>query len=265
MSDLWKYVPDPACGGCSILPPAAMFSADNHICPGTCIDFTNLTTNGISFQWNFPGATPATSTDVSPTSICYPSPGSYDVTLIASNANGDDTLTLANYITVYPYPSPQGILQSGDTLFANQGAVTYQWYHDGNLIAGATNYFYVATESGDYNVVATDINNCEVEAAIFDVIAAVEPVPSSDLLNVFPNPADELLQISYRIRTNSPQEISIYNSSGKMVMDIHPVPVSGKAQKQDIDVSAFVPGLYLVRVSRGGVSTSVKLRVIHLD
>jgi hypothetical protein len=65
------------------------------------------------------------------------------------------------YITVYPFPPAQGILQSGDTLYANAGAVTYQWYFNNNLIPGATNYFYVAPASGDYNVVATDGNGCE--------------------------------------------------------------------------------------------------------
>ena len=44
----------------------------------------------------------------------------------------------------------------------------YQWYYDGILIPGATDYFYIAPQSGNYNVVATDANDCEVEAVIFD-------------------------------------------------------------------------------------------------
>ena len=68
-------------------------------------------------------------------------------------------------MTVYPYPAPQGIMQNGDTLFANQGAVSYQWYHDGVIIPGATDYFYIASEGGDYNIVATDANNCEIGRA----------------------------------------------------------------------------------------------------
>src|SRR6185369_199045 len=101
---------------------------------------------------------------VNPTQICYNTPGTYPVSLIAWNSADTDTITLNNYITVYPYPAPQGISQSGDTLIANAGAVSYQWYHNGLPVAGATNYFYIATEGGDYNIVATDANGCEVEA-----------------------------------------------------------------------------------------------------
>ena len=66
--------------------PVALFSSPNHICPGTCTDFTNLSTNATSFEWTFTGANPSSSTDVSPTSICYNTPGSYPVTLIAIGA-----------------------------------------------------------------------------------------------------------------------------------------------------------------------------------
>src|SRR6185295_8944256 len=161
---------------------------DNHICPGTCTDFTNLSQNAVTYQWTFTGATPATSTDTDPSTVCYNTPGSYSVQLIATNAITSDTLTLNNFITVYPYPPAQGILQSGDTLFANQGSVSYQWYFSGALIPGATDYFYVATQSGDYNVVCTDGNGCEVEAVIFDVISKVQSlVEQGNPIRVFPN------------------------------------------------------------------------------
>jgi len=177
--------------------PVASFSAPNMICPGTCTDFTNLSVNGTSYIWIFPGANTATSTDFNPVNICYNTPGVYDVTLIASSSFGSDTLLLADYITVYPTPLPQGIFQSGDTLFANPGAVSYQWYYNGNAIPGATSYFYVAFTSGDYNVVATDNNGCEVEAVINNVIAGLTSARfNGEGVMVFPNPVLEKLSIS---------------------------------------------------------------------
>jgi len=122
-------------------PPNAAFVAPNHLCPGTCTAFQNHSTHATSYIWMFPGAAPNTSTDQDPTNICYNTPGNYSVSLIAINAIDTDTLTLNNFITVYPFPSPQGILQNGDTLFANQGAIAYQWYQGGNLITGATIIF----------------------------------------------------------------------------------------------------------------------------
>jgi len=147
-NDLWKFsVEDTTCGFCAA-QPVALFMAPNTICPGTCIDFINQSQGALSISWSFPGGIPSVSTDVNP-NICYNVPGSYDVTLIATNALSSDTLALNNYMTVNPFPPPQGILQNGDTLFSNAGAVSYQWYHNGVLIPGATDYYYVAPESSD--------------------------------------------------------------------------------------------------------------------
>src|SRR5205085_11031698 len=49
LNDLWRYVPDPNCGACSLVP-IAMFSAPNHICPGTCTDFINSSSAPTSFH-----------------------------------------------------------------------------------------------------------------------------------------------------------------------------------------------------------------------
>ena len=241
---------NPAVPPCLGINPVALFSAPNHICPGTCTSFNNLSLNCFSFIWNFPGASPSVSTDINPTNICYNTPGTYPVTLIGSNSTTSDTLTLNNYITVYPFPPPQGISQSGDTLFANAGAASYQWYNDGVIINGATDYFYVATVSGDYNVVATDNNGCEVEAVIFDVIAqAGSPDPVSGI-EIFPNPAADILTIaSPRFPINS---IRIFNALGKIVMNIGSEKISQVNHEVPVDVSVLAPGIYFLEAGMDG-------------
>jgi hypothetical protein len=196
---------------------SAAFTGVNMICPGTCTDFINLSQGANSYLWLFPGSSVVSSSDANPVNICYNTPGSYDVTLIAGDGNSYDTLIIPGYVTVYPSPPPQSIMQSGDTLIAIQGAVSYQWYHNGNMIPGATDYFYVAQLSGDYNVVTTDINGCEVEAVIYDVIALVEtvrilPPEFSVLYNKETNTVKLFCQSD-----NSPLTISLFNSYGAMM------------------------------------------------
>ena len=251
------------------LLPTAVFSAPNHICPGTCVNFTNTSVNATSYLWTFPGANPSTSTDVSPQNICYNNPGSYDVQLVATNGAGNDTLALANYITVYPQPPPQGIIQSGDTLFAIAGATSYQWYYNGNIINGATNYFCVATQSGNYNVVATDNNGCEVEAAIFDVAATVSPLSFGDGSGVrlFPNPVGTELKIqNAEFKIGTALRISVYNVLGEKVITEWPAansqwpvaksPHSTEAQREggqqlavSLDVSQLPTGIYTIEIT----------------
>ena len=234
--------------------PIAIFSAPNHICPGTCTNFNNLSVNGTSFLWSFPGGNPSVSTDYNPTGICYNTPGAYPVTLIATNANGSDTITLNNYITVFPYPAPQGITQNGDTLFANAGAVTYQWYQDGVMIPGATDYFYVAPSSGNYNVVATDENDCEVEAVIFDVIAGLSPVLSAEeSISLYPNPVRNEFVIS-NLDAGKNYILSIYNALGMVVKHEEILTTA----KTTFDVSSLAEGIYWLELSYGNKISRLK-------
>jgi len=248
---------NPNVAPCLGINPVALFSAPNHICPGTCTDFNNLSLNCFTFQWSFPGGTPSVSTDVNPTNICYNSPGTYPVTLIGSNSTTSDTLTLNNYLTVYPYPPPQGILQSGDTLFANAGAVSYQWYYNGTIINGATQYFYLATQSGDYNVVATDNNGCEVEAVINDVMAGIgQDFEISEGLITFPNPAAGKLTIQSRSQSGlkfsnlDDIKISVYNMVGEKIATLKP-NAGSKSNELTVDTSILPSGIYSLSLKIG--------------
>jgi len=234
---------------CPNSTPVAAFSGPNHICPGTCTDFTNLSSNGVSFIWSFPGGNPAVSTDANPTGICYNTPGNYSVTLIANGVNGSDTLTLNNYITVYPFPAPQGITQIGDTLFANQGATSYQWFQDGTLIPGATDYYYVATMSGNYNVVATDENDCEVEAAVFDVVAGLASIPApKTILNIYPNPVGDEMFVQANYMKGNTVDVSIYDMLGTNVMNVF------SRNPFRLNVADLPSGVYYIQLTSGNDS-----------
>ena len=233
--------------------PVALFSAPDSICPGTCTDFMNLSQNASTYQWYFPGAAPSVSTDTDPAGICYNAPGSYDVTLVASGASGTDSVTLANYITVYPYPPPQGISQGGDTLYAYHGATTYQWYHDGVLIPGATDYFYVVITGGNFNVVCTDSNNCEVEAGIFDVVAGIATHMNGDASKVklFPNPAGDWLEITLTGWEEKNVIIKIYEITGRKIYSAEMALKGNDVRKTYLDCSRWASGTYWMEVSSG--------------
>ena len=242
-ADLWVYTPDSTCVNiCNGL--MASFSSANNICPGACINFTNQSFLANSYQWIFNGATPATSTDINPQNICYAAPGTYDVTLIASDSVNSDTLTLNNYITVFPFPAPQSINQVGDTLIAIAGSPFYQWYMNGTLIAGATDYFYVAMSNGNYNVITTDTNGCEVEAAINDVIASMVTFSYADDLGMmlFPNPVEDELEIRIEHSKIKNAEINIYNVLGLIVFS------ADIDERMVLDCERLPRGIYMLEV-----------------
>lgn len=68
---------------------------------GQSVNYFDLSANvPTSWEWHFEGGIPATSTLQNPTNIQYNTPGTYDVTLIATNSFGSNTITKPDYITV---------------------------------------------------------------------------------------------------------------------------------------------------------------------
>jgi len=93
---IWVYYSD----GATALD--AGFSADvtSGDAPLT-VNFTDASTGSpTSWAWTFEGGTPSSSTDQNPTSIAFSTAGTFDVTLVATNADGSDTETKTDYITV---------------------------------------------------------------------------------------------------------------------------------------------------------------------
>ena len=240
----------------TLLPTANFIATDVMICPGTCTEFLNFSTNILSYQWSFPGGVPSSSTDSIPPSICYAIPGTYDVTLIAGNYFSFDTLQLQNFITVFPQTAPQSIIQADDTLFSNQGFYTYQWYFNGTIINGATNYYYVALANGDYNVVCSDSNGCELEAVISNVFTEVGNLFPDQNILIYPNPVSEYLQVVFSsplIKSQSDNIwFSIFDIKGNRVFSKMQEISSLSAVKIEpcfsIDVSMLDDGMYWLQV-----------------
>jgi PKD repeat protein len=83
------------------LSPVADFQALLfQVNAGTAIQFNDKSSNGpTTWSWSFDGGTPNTSTQQNPI-ITYHQAGVYNVTLIATNSNGVDTVTKSCYIKV---------------------------------------------------------------------------------------------------------------------------------------------------------------------
>lgn len=112
-------------------PPIANFYAlTRNTCPNTNIQFTDSSMYApTTWTWNFQGGTPATSTSSNP-SVMWATPGVYNVTLTAGNANGTNTKIKTSYITVAgPIALP---LQEGFQLtqFVPAGWSTYNIDND---------------------------------------------------------------------------------------------------------------------------------------
>lgn len=86
----------------SPMPPSADFSANTRtVITGGAVNFSDNSA-GVPYEWywEFEGASPTASDERNPISIVYQTPGTYSVSLTASNMMGSHTKTVTDFITV---------------------------------------------------------------------------------------------------------------------------------------------------------------------
>lgn len=90
---------------CTGPPEVGINASQTDICTGDCVDFTSESLGLIDeYLWVFQGVADvnsAVSTEQNPSVVCYSNPGTYSVTLTASNSFGQiDSEVFTDYITV---------------------------------------------------------------------------------------------------------------------------------------------------------------------
>lgn len=91
----------------------ADFQADKRqICVGQTIEFEDLSFHSPSgWEWSFPGGSPSSSTSQNP-SVTYNEPGTYEVTLQATDGTSTDTETRTAFIEVLDYGASIPFMES---------------------------------------------------------------------------------------------------------------------------------------------------------
>ena len=108
---------------------AAFTASSTFIAPGGTINFTDQSTNSpTSWQWSFPGGTPASSTEKNP-SVTYNSPGVYDVTLSATGTS--ETLQLNK---------PEFIKVSDQAVSASLKVMQFNIWQEGTSVTNGLTY-----------------------------------------------------------------------------------------------------------------------------
>jgi PKD repeat protein len=229
-------------------PLANLLSSDTVFCEKKCIDFFDISTNNpTSWQWFFPGADSVSSNQQNPAGICYNSYGSFDVTLIACNVAGCDTLTLPAFIIEYAAPSPSVTL-SNDTLYSSPG-FSYQWWNAATgMIPGAVNNFYVSTFGESYFVVITDSLGCSGTSSITTVNGTGQVFPTEDVIKITPNPASDKFQVHYHLSAGKDATLEIFNITGQVVKEII---LDHKEGRATVFTESLSPGVYFYAVRTG--------------
>lgn len=233
--------------GSGPLPVANFSPSVNSICAGGSISFTNTSQDATSYSWSFQGGSPATSTQANP-SVTYTTPGSYNVTLTATNANGSDVETQTGLITVNALPSitfpPLAEVCLDDAPFALTSASPAGGTYSGNGVT--SNNFNpstagLGTHSISYSY--TDGNGCSNSANQSIVVgcAGLEDELLSSIL-VFPNPTSGVITVS-GFEAGEVSQIDLLDAMGRIVLT-----KSVENQFMELDLSGLAAGQYMMRL-----------------
>ncbi|MCC6281307.1 MAG: PKD domain-containing protein [Saprospiraceae bacterium] len=166
-------------------PLAGFIAIPTLGCSPLTVQFSNQSSsNATTFQWQFPGGVPSSSTEANPV-VVYPSAGSYTVSLTAGNSVGSDVISQSNVIEVLSLPTVNfSVSTNGATAtFSNssQNSLAYFWdFGDtgsGSNNSTEANPTHHYAQDGNYTVTLTVTNNCG--AASFSQIITIATPPTA--------------------------------------------------------------------------------------
>jgi hypothetical protein len=155
---------------------------------------------------------------------------------ITNTGNGCSSFSHAASITAGITPDP--VIAFIWPSFKTGAFSHYQWYYSNVPIVAATLATYTPAQTGVYKVLVTDGNGCTgMSANYYFAYSSVNTPSTSSDINIFPNPANNIVYINAPIAVNA----NLYTMDGRLVR-------SGNSIKQ-LDVSGLASGVYLIAIS----------------
>lgn len=134
--------------------------------------------------------------------------------------------------------APQ-ITINGFDLGTTQAYDSYQWYLNGDIIAGATSSTYTVMENGDYTVVVGDlVSGCSDTSDVYTVtnVGVSEMAQLARQVNCYPNPTSDILYVKSPISV----DLVLSTIEGRIVKQ--------EASASQISLAGLNEGTYWLRI-----------------
>jgi len=139
--------------------------------------------------------------------------------------------------------------QSGNTLQTMMTGYSLQWFYDGNPIPGETSQTLQITQAGFYKLEAK--NDFECASYSNDYYAQYTNIEDISLVGeftVFPNPADDILNVRIENMEVDDFTIQIFDMSGRVLMTEYVNFAIGN-MSFSLNIQALSQGIYFVEVT----------------
>jgi hypothetical protein len=215
-------------------------TGDGSPCQGETVEYIAQTLYADTVIWTFPANW--TILDVSDVNIVAVEVGSDAgfVSAVGINECGESATQDLVVISQFVPEVFIGIIPELDDLTAvtTGEAVSYQWYLNGQPIAGANGQVYIPTVTGDYYVEVTFINGCVGASPVYTVIeVAIEPVLDDESIRLMPSPATDYIHVQ---GLDKETQAEILNIHGRLEMQTH-------VYENPVDITSLSSGIYVVK------------------
>ena len=229
--------------------------ADNILCEGQLITYTATSINGGSapiYQWKKNGLN--VGSNFATFNLTTPSNNDEVSCIVTSNENCLATNNIeSNKIKIEVVQVNPTITKNGFTLTVTPQRIgaAWQWYKDGQIIAGATNRTFNVSIFGNYSVKET-FKTCNK----FSNTLAIIPFANNngDDIKVYPNPANELLFAQSRTNDIKIKSVTIFDETGKRILS-QSFPNTNLVQ---INLSALSNSIYIAFFKTNGKTVRTK-------
>lgn len=258
----------------TLVATGAQINGPDSICSGDTVTYTIDTLAGaVSYNWSIPGGGTVLSGQGTNTVTFIT--GSSGGQLLVSASNGcnatalDSTQVVFDPLPTNP-PSIAGLATPcwGDTLtystFQAAYASSYTWtVPNGTVITAGQGTVSIVTiigpNSGAMTVTAN--NHCGSSQATtmnltVDLCGQVSIEEVAGGLNVWPNPAEEVLNFSFQTAPAHDLRMEFFDLNGRLILSRE---VNNARKDFQIDISSLAAGVYAMRVSAGEESGNMRI------
>ena len=228
------------------------------ICENEIAQFTTLNEieNGL-YNWLGPNGFSANTSEPVIEDVELINEGIYEVFV---NLGGCVSDTIEIELQVRTAPEIE-VLQFGDTLTAiGDNIINYQWFVNGDSVPGATSNFYIAEESGYYNLVVENQEGCQSASdSIQIIISGIGDNVDEIGFEIYPNPVR--MNESFYINLSSMQdqlEIELHDLTGKLVFE-----QKLRGLKVELNKSRIKEGFYLVSIIMEGQILNKRILILE--
>ncbi len=200
---------------------SASFSVSEGCAP-LLVEITDNSSNDpTSWLWEFPGGTPASSTEQNPT-VTYNSAGTYSIMATIGNADGTSMLEFVDAVIVEDLPTPDFdiVEDSGIITITNNSinADSFSWdFGDGGTsLDDAPTYEYAS--SGQFEVTLFATNDCgtvELVKTVIVEISSINNITNLGEWNISPNPSTGMINVIFENKLEEDTEYTVTDILGR--------------------------------------------------